>query len=407
MLCNYSINNLLNLPEKFIIQKKIIENESYIYLSLPQTPHECPNCKTITSRIHDYREQTVTDIPFLMEKPIIIFRKRRYYCPCCKKRFYENNSMLSRYKRQTNRFRLHVLGSFCDMKTITQIGRDHHVSSGIVSRIMEQMRYPKPAFLPRTIAIDEFRGNVGEKFQCLLVDPQHHTVLDVLPTRNSEDLHAYFNQYPMKMRKKVRYIIMDLSSQFYSMMRSCFPKAKIIADKFHVVRLITWALDKVRKKVQKNFAKNRRISFKRSKALLLKHSAELTEEEMDRVAIMLSVSDELRLAYRLKELFNDVMASKTRRHFKARYMWFKHEAEEYEIEEVMKHIATFDKWIKEIERSCVIGVTNGFIEGCNNRTKVLKHISYGFRNFNRFRNRLLCIANNTEIQKRRRHKLTS
>ena len=190
-------------------------------------------------------------------------------------------------------------------------------------------------------------------------------------------------------------------------MRSCFPKAKIIADKFHVVRLITWALDKVRKKVQKNFAKNRRISFKRSKALLLKHSAELTEEEMDRVAIMLSVSDELRLAYRLKELFNDVMASKTRRHFKARYMWFKHEAEEYEIEEVMKHIATFDKWIKEIERSCVIGVTNGFIEGCNNRTKVLKRISYGFRNFNRFRNRLLCIANNTEIQKRRRHKLTS
>jgi transposase len=128
---------------------------------------------------------------------------------------------------------------------------------------------------------------------------------------------------------------------------------------------------------------------------------------MDRVAIMLSVSDELRLAYRLKKLFNDVMASKTRRHFKARYMWFKQEAEEYEIEEVMKHIATFDKWIKEIERSCVIGVTNGFIEGCNNRTKVLKRISYGFRNFNRFRNRLLCIANNTEIQKRRRHKLTS
>ena len=67
----------------------------------------------------------------------------------------------------------------------------------------------------------------------------------------------------------------------------------------------------------------------------------------------------------------------------------------------------FKAVIKEIERSCVIGVTNGFIEGCNNRTKVLKRISYGFRNFNRFRNRLLCIANNTEIQKRRRHKLTS
>ena len=269
------------------------------------------------------------------------------------------------------------------------------------------MRYPKPAVLPCTIAIDEFRGNVGEKFQCLLVDPQHHIILDVLPTRNSEDLHAYFNQYPIKMRKKVRYVVMDLSSLFYSVVRSCFPKAKIIADKFHVIRLITWALDAVRKRVQKNFAKNRRISFKHSKRLLLKHSEKLTDEEKDRVAIMLQTSDELRLAYRLKELFYDVMGSPSREHFKARYMWFKYEAEDYEIHEITKHLPTFDKWIKEIERSCVIGVTNGFIEGCNNRTKVLKRISYGFRNFDRFRNRLLCIANNTEIQKRRRRKLAS
>lgn len=407
MLSHYSINKLLDLPEEFIIQEKIIENESYIYLSLPQVAHECPNCRTVTARIHDYREQKITDIPLLMNKSIIIFRKRRYFCPCCKKKFYENNPMLSRYKRQTNRLRLHILGSFCDIKTIAQIGRDHYVSPGIVSRIAEYIKYPKPAVLPRTIAIDEFRGNAGEKFQCLLADPQHKTVLDVLPTRNSEDLHAYFNQYPMKVRKKVRYVVMDLSPQFYSVMHSCFPKAKIIADKFHVVRLITWALDKVRKRVQKNFAKNRRISFKRSKELLLKHSDKLIDEEKDRVAIMLEASDDLRLAYRLKELFYDVMDSKTRRHFKARYMWFKHEVEEYEIEEIIKHIPTFDKWIKEIERSCVIGVTNGFIEGCNNRTKVLKRISYGFRNFNRFRNRLLCIANNTEIQKRRRHKLAS
>lgn len=407
MLYNYSINNLLNLPEEFIIQEKIIENQSYLYLSLPQSPHECPNCKTLTSRVHDYREQTVTDIPLLMDKSILIFRKRRYYCPCCHKKFDENNPIISRYKRQTNRLRLHILGSLCDMKSITQIGRDHYVSPGIVSRIMDQMNYPKPASLPRTIAIDEFRGNVGEKFQCLLVDPQHHTVLDILPTRNSEDLHAYFNQYPMKERKKVRYIVMDLSSLFYSVMRSCFPKAKIIADKFHVVRLINWALDKVRKRVQKQFAKGRRIYFKHSKQLLLKHRNLLNEEEKEQVAIMLSVSDDLRLAYGLKELFYDLMESKTRGKFKEKYLYFKERAEEIGIEEIMKHIPTLDRWINEIERSCVIGVSNGFIEGCNNRTKVLKRISYGFRNFKRFRNRLLCIANNTEIQKRRRCKLAS
>lgn len=226
MLNEYSINKLLNLPEEFIIQEKIIEKESYLYLSLPQTPHECPNCKTITSRVHDYREQKVTDIPLLMEKTMIVFRKRRYICPCCKKKFYEDNPMLSRYKRQTNRLRLHVLGNICDMKTITQIAQEHFVSSGIVNRIMEHMRYPKPSVLPRTIAIDEFRGNVGEKFQTLLADPLHHEILDVLPTRNSDELHAYFNQYPMKIRKRVRYIVMDLSSVFYSGYAFLFSKSK-------------------------------------------------------------------------------------------------------------------------------------------------------------------------------------
>ena len=81
MLCNYSINNLLNLPAEFIVQEKIIKSETYIYLSLPQTPHKCPNCQSVTSRIHDYREQRVTDIPLLMEKSIVIFRSTLFPIP--------------------------------------------------------------------------------------------------------------------------------------------------------------------------------------------------------------------------------------------------------------------------------------------------------------------------------------
>ena len=60
-----------------------------------------------------------------------------------------------------------------------------------------------------------------------------------------------------------------------------------------------------------------------------------------------------------------MMESPTRQHFKVRYKWFKYEAEDIGTEKITKHLPTFDKWIKEIERSCVIGITNGFIEGCN------------------------------------------
>ena len=400
MLCDYSINKALGLPDIFLVQEKIINHKSYIYLSLPQKSHICPNCKTQTSRIHDYREQTILDIPFRLEETTIIMKKRRYFCPHCGKKFYEDNPLLARYKRQTNRCRLHILASLTDMKTINQIADEHYTTSGIVSRIMEELNYPKPSTLPPVIALDEFRGNVGEKFQCILADPQHKTVLDILPTRKTEDLHAYFNQYSKKVRKKVRYIVMDLSPAFYSVLHSCFPKAKIIADKFHVVRLIVWAMENVRKEVQKKFHKNRRIYFKRSKKLLLKHHNLLTDEEKEQLAVMLQVSDKLRNAYRLKELFYEVMDSKTKKQFRIRYRRFKHEVEDLEMKEFQKHLSTLDKWFHAVENGVIIGMTNGFVEGCNNRTKVLKRISYGFRNFTTFRNRLLCIANNTASKKK-------
>ena len=405
MLCNYSINKVLGLPDIFLVQEKIINNNSYLYLSLPQKTHICPQCHKETSRIHDYREQIILDIPIRLEETTIIMKKRRYLCPHCGKKFYEDNTLVNRYKRQTNRCRLHILASLTDIKTINQIADEHYTSSGIVSRIMKELNYPKPATLPPVIAIDEFRGNVGEKFQCIVADPQHKTVLDILPTRKTEDLHAYFNQYSKKIRKKVRYIVMDLSPAFYSVLHSCFPKAKIIADKFHVVRLIVWAMENVRKEVQKKFHKNRRVSFKRSKYLLLKHQDLLTDEEKDQLAIMLQTSDKLRNAYRLKELFYDVMDSKTAFQFSVRYQWFKHEVEYLEMKEFQKHIQTLDKWYKAIKSGVIIGITNGFVEGCNNRTKVLKRICYGFRNFKIFRNRLLCIANNTTAKKKRRLQL--
>ena len=73
--------------------------------------------------------------------------------------------------------------------------------------------------------------------------------------------------------------------------------------------------------------------------------------------------------------------------------------------EFQKHISTLDKWFRAVENGVIIGMTNGFVEGCNNRTKVLKRICYGFRNFKTFRNRLLYIANNTVAKKKRRLQL--
>lgn len=93
-----------------------------------------------------------------------------------------------------------------------------------------------PEYLLATLAIDEFRGNAGShKFQVIITGPKARKVLDILTERSELALYSYFTQFSAQERSKVRYLVMDMSEFFRSKMRILFPKATIIADRFHLV----------------------------------------------------------------------------------------------------------------------------------------------------------------------------
>ena len=143
-------------------------------------------------------------------------------------------------------------------------------------------------------SIDEFKGNAGgEKFQCNLSDPVKHKIIDILPNRDSEDLCKHFLEYTYDERAKVKKVVMDLSTLFRSVAKKLFPEAKIIADKFHVIRVVINSLENVRKRIQKEFHDTKRKWFKRSRQLLLKPEYKLTDEDKIELNRMLNSSREL------------------------------------------------------------------------------------------------------------------
>ena len=83
---------LLNLEDVIITNVENIADQLHIYLELPRTAHICPACGATTDRIHDYRMQTIKDIP-LTRDTFLHLRKRRYRCSCGK-RFFEKNTFL-------------------------------------------------------------------------------------------------------------------------------------------------------------------------------------------------------------------------------------------------------------------------------------------------------------------------
>ena len=185
------------------------------------------------------------------------------------------------------------------------------VSDSFIFGRLRDVRYPKPPLLPRVLSIDEFKGNSGgQKFHAILTDPKAHKVFDILPSRAQVSLMQYLNEFPNK--KEVRYFVTDMNQVYRDLAKAYFPKAVIVIDKFHVVRYVTWALENVRKRVQKQLHPSKRKYFKRSRKLLLTHKRKLNRESLEALEIMLIHSQDLAVAYHLKELFYEFMESKSK-----------------------------------------------------------------------------------------------
>ena len=305
---NYT-EKLLGLEDAFLKDVEHLSDGIHIHIQMHKRIHDCPRCGNPTSKVHDYRVQKVKDVPMLGLPTVLHIRKRRHKCPYCGKIFSEHISFLPRYQRTTNRLWGYVIGQLASEKSMSRIGKEVSLSGTSIARILDHVSY-RPKGLPQVLSIDEFRGNTdGEKFQCILTDPKKRKVIDILPARRSDTLHDYFGSY--NDRSNVKIVVMDMSSFFKNVMHNIFPKADIIADKFHVVRQVTWAFENVRKVEQKKFAASRRKYFKRSRTLLLKDKQKLKPEELEQVVNMLQISKRLAQAYYLKNEFYEVMKSRS------------------------------------------------------------------------------------------------
>ena len=230
---------LLNLKDVSIIDF----NSRSFTISLPRKFHICPCCGNKTNKIHDYRLQKIKHF-FKSEADLSIFiRKCRYVCPHCFKRFTEHIPFLGKYQRMTTSMIKFIISQLHLSKSASSIARENNISVSTVLRFVDKISVHKPV-LSSVISIDEFKGNANnEKFQFILNDPINKKIIDVLPTRKADYLRSYFLKFSFKERSSVEYVVMDMNKAFRSVIRDCFPNAKIVADKFHVVRYVQWALE--------------------------------------------------------------------------------------------------------------------------------------------------------------------
>ena len=385
MLMSDYTAELLNLEDVIITGVENISDQLHIHIELPRKKHICPACGASTDRIHDYRTQIIKDVP-LARDTFLHLRKRRYRCNCGK-RFFEKNPFLPRYYRVTSRLVAQIIQEFKKIVPATEIGSRFNVSAVTAMRYFNCFN-KKLKELPEVISLDEFKGNSGgQKYNSIIVDPKEKKVLDILPNRYENDLIKYFSQFSSKT--EVKYFVCDMNPHFRNVAITCFKQATIVADRYHVVRQVYWAMEMVRKNEQRNLPDRLRKYFKKSRYLLMKSMDKLSPEEMDRLALMFEIAPRLADAYRIKNEFLTVFRSKSSAEGRPKLADWLLSVEVMEMPEFQDCVTAYRNWFQEILNSMDVPWSNGYIEGCNNKTKVLKRVCFGMRNFNNFRKRIL------------------
>lgn len=382
--------------EGVIISKmEEVDERLCIHAEMPVISHECPACQSATKKIHDYRIQKIKHLKLFERHTLIFYRRRRYGCICGKK-FAEKNPFVKEYQRLSMELNQAVKIRSIKGKTFKETAEVYGTSPSTVVRRFDQLAKEtvdeEAKELPKVIAIDEYKGDTREgKYQLIIANGITKEPIDILPNRYKNTIKHYLRKYGAQ----VEIVIMDMSQSFKAAVNQALGKPIIVADRFHFVRYIYWALDGVRRRTQSSWHDYDRKKCKKMRHVFYKKSCHLTEENRWYLQRYLGMSPELKKAYELKELFcawfdqaklnGEEKIHQTKEDLYAFYQAI----EEAGLPEFQKAAQTLKNWQIEILNSFTYNYSNGFLEGINNLTKVMKRNAFGFRSFWRFRAKIL------------------
>lgn len=390
----------LDLPEFEIVSQCLrADGQIEVQVQAKKEGEACPKCGKISKKMHDRRQRVKRDVMLGTYHVSLILQKRRFRCAACRRPFTETESGIGKYKRTTARLRQQIAQQACK-RPITHVAEEEQVSPRFVQKCLqafiEEKLQEKGRTLddkkklptPQILGIDEFALRKGRKYDTILCDLESREVLEVSSGRKKEDVIKLLER--LDNPDAVKAVSMDMSACFRPAVQEALPNAQIVVDHFHVVQHIMKAF----RKVVSSWARKKEgtILLHGKQNLFLKAREDLEEEEEKERKRIGSRLPLLEKAYELKEALRTWYATATCKDAAQKLdVWIKNVQEEGP-EALREALSPFKNWRQEILAFFSFlptRVSNGFVEGKNNRTKALMRQAYGYRNRYHLRMRIL------------------
>ena len=315
----------------------------------------------------------------------LAFEVRRVACRSCGSVKREKLPWLADNPFYTKRFALYI-GQRCRSGTIRDVARELKLDWKTVKDLEKQYmreqlrRAPKPA--PRVIGIDEIAIRKGHIYRIVVSDLDRGRPIWFGGTDRSEaSMDQFFAELGAKKSGRIELALMDMWRAFRNSTARHAPQASILFDKFHVMCHLGDALDTVRKSESRRLQGKERDYIKGQKYTLLSHRANLTLDGRHALKKLLAANKRLNTAYVLKESFGQLWDYRregwARRFFenwKAALKWQRLKAYEQFAAMIERHWEGIAAHCREENK-----VSLGFVEGLNNKIRVIQRRAYGLR----------------------------
>jgi len=296
----------------------------------------------------------------------------------------EKLDFLADNPRYTRRFALDV-GSRCRDASIKDVARalhlDWHTTKELEKEYLrEQLRRAgKPR--PKVIGVDEVSVRKGQQYQIVVSDLlKRRPIWFDGPDRSQASMERFYQSLGPKRCSKIELAVMDMWEPFAAATVKHSPQAAILYDKFHVMQHLNDALDEVRRSEYARLSSDRERRFiKGQRYTLLSRRAHLSYRGRCTLKLLLSANRRLHVAYLLKESFDRLWSYRSEGWARAFFWdwqqslrWQRLKPYEKFAQMVLRHWDGIAAWCRLEQK-----VSLGFVEGLNNKIRVIQRRAYG------------------------------
>jgi transposase len=403
MTVNRFIRNLLNLKEMAVTHFELDDRRRVLNLWVKPYKNgcRCPECNRrcrIVNEIGTYR--------IWRDLPIYGCSVLLWYCPkeiLCRLhgRAQENIPWADAYCRVTYRFEYAML-VYCQMMTqkaaATMLKIPKSTLSDMLHRTITRIREGHRIRGLKTIGIDEFAYCKGRKYATVVYDIDRACVVWVGKGKGRETIDVFFNEMLSDYQKdKIQWATCDMSQAYIGAIETHCPNAKLVLDRFHIVKKLNEAVDQVRKEQWREASVNERKALKGLRWLLFRHSSTRSKRQTRILNQLRKGNRRIHRAWILKDEFEqfwDYKAPWAAERFLKRWTTT---ALKSRLEPIRDFVKTVREHWHRVIPFIESRITNAISEGLNRIIKIVKNRASGFRTLQAFTDMIFLAVGDVDL----------